>query len=130
MKREKALYAAEVMKAYAEGKEIEISICNSTWKEINEPGFDWINSNYRIKSEPESKYRAFKDYEECITEMMKHNPFGWIRSKKDNKKAYNIKSLNSDYLVVHETIGVGYNYNEMFNMWEFLDGTPFGILEE
>ena len=37
------------------------------------------SQDYRIK--PETKYRPFKDAEECFEEMKKHQPFGWIKDK-------------------------------------------------
>ena len=33
---------------------------------------------YRIKPEP--KYRHFANTEECWNEMLKHKPFGWVKS--------------------------------------------------
>lgn len=35
-------------------------------------------SNYRIKPGP--KYRPFIDNKECWNEMLKHQPFGWVRT--------------------------------------------------
>ena len=37
----------------------------------------------RIKLE--IKYRPFKSQEECWNEMLKHQPFGWVIDKADNK---------------------------------------------
>jgi hypothetical protein len=38
---------------------------------------------YRIK--PESKYRPFANAEECWAEMLKHEPFGWVKDKETHK---------------------------------------------
>lgn len=35
----------------------------------------------KCRTKPEPKYRPFKDAEECLTEMQKHKPFGWIKAK-------------------------------------------------
>lgn len=82
MTEEKARKAAEVMIAYAEGKEIEFKPLDyNTWcNVIGDPLFDWSHNDYRIKSKP--KYRPFKDKEECWTEMQKHQPFGWVKEHK------------------------------------------------
>lgn len=66
----------------------------------------------------EPKYRPFKDREECWQEMLKHQPFGWIKNTEDG-----------DYYPI------GNVYNEMdFKDWlriyQFADGTPFGIKED
>lgn len=116
MTEEEAHKAAEVMLAYADGKQIEISICNGTWKEINNPGFDWINSKYRIKSEP--TYCPFKNTEECWNEMQKHHPFGWVKMKG-----------KSNYSCMTEVLDTN-NFHFEFNNYTFADGTPFGIKKE
>lgn len=131
MEREKALYAAEVMKAYAEGKEIESRDRDgdSFYSIDPDPIFDWDGEDYRIKSESKPKYRAFKDNAECITEMQKHKPFGWVRYKKNNKELYNIVSLTICDVNLLGNCPFLQSYGDMLNSCEFLDGTPFGIKE-
>ncbi len=130
MTREEARKAAEVMKAYAEGKTVESNYKYGSTRDyycpaIN-PDFNWESYDYRIKPEP--KYRAFNDGEECTTEMLKHNAFGWVRYKKDKEVLYNIRALTSRYIVLRDNL-LELDYPTMFNMYEFLDGTPFGIKE-
>ena len=123
MTQEKAKYLAEVLKAYAEGKTIEV-LLDGGWREVNldEYSLDAENEHYRIKKEP--KYRPFKNAEECFEEMQKHQPMGW---------------LYRDTIFVHITeIGLGriafdncmYSFVEAFNNgYTFADGQPFGIKE-
>ena len=68
-----------VMQAYIDGKQIQFyDDTNKVWKDIFDP--DWFPSTfYRIKPQP--KYRSFKNAEECWQEMLKHQPFGWIKCK-------------------------------------------------
>ena len=85
MTREEARKAAEVMMAYADGKNVEykrLTFSGDSWCEIvgGEPVFDWHHAYYRIKKE--STYRPFKDKEDCWAEMQKHQPFGWMKDKK------------------------------------------------
>ena len=133
MTREEAKQAAEVMMAYADGKEIEFnnrSIENNHhWEEATYPVFDWYSSKYRIKSEP--KYRPFKTKAECWKEMGKHPSFGWLKNKKNGDFAL-IGNVCQDKEVLiiwalnHET-----NYaSDLFNDWVFTDETPFGIKED
>ena len=123
MTKEKAKYLAEVLKAYAEGKTIEV-LLDDGWREVNldEYSLDAENEHYRIKKEP--KYRPFQNAKECFEEMQKHQPIGW---------------LYWDTVFVHITeIGLGriafdncmYSFVEAFNKgYTFADGQPFGIKE-
>ena len=127
MTREEARKSAEVMLAYADGKEIEYKVrAGDEWRPINEldtPLFDWNSTEYRIKKEP--TYRPFKDKEECWQEMHKHSPFGWVRSGTDY---LNIGELNS--ASVHlEASDDAFLYIETFDEFVFADGTPFGVKE-
>lgn len=82
---------------------------------------------YRIKPEP--KYRPFANTEECWTEMLRHEPFGWVKDKETHKFLV-CKALGNILFF----IGIGdkpYNYNEVLRDYTFADGTPFGVkLEE
>lgn len=123
MTREEARKAAEVMLAYAEGKEIE-SFVYGKYKFCEDPSFNWLGSlkNYRVKSEP--TYRPFKNKEECWAEMQKHQPFGWV----------NFRGLRRIIICLYEvgfsTNVADWKYDESFKEFTFADGTPFGIKEE
>lgn len=82
---------------------------------------------YRIKPEP--KCRPFANAEECWAEMLKHEPFGWVKDKETHKFLV-CKALGNILFF----IGIGdkpYNYNEVLRDYTFADGTPFGVkLEE
>ena len=80
---------------------------------------------YRIKPEP--KYRPFKTQEECWNEMLKHQPLGWVRSKKCKALLWNVTSINKDDITI---ICDYYKFHRAFECFEFTDGTPFGIKEE
>ena len=129
MTREEARKAAEVMLAYANGEEIE-SLCFGDYIPCENPSFNWIHGkgieNYRIKPKP--KYRAFKTQEECWNEMLKHQPFGWIRNN-DTQRLCNIGSIgrNNYGVVIDNSI---LYFDLAFNTCNFVDGTPFGIKEE
>ena len=129
MTREEARKAAEVMLAYANGKQIEYKVHGGDeWRSVNEldtPLFDWNSTKYRIK--PESTYRPFKNKEECWAEMQKHQPFGWVIRKDSNAYCYicvifsEKAGFEEDYI---------YDYKYLYNNYTFADGTPFGIKEE
>lgn len=128
MTREEAKEAAEVMLAYAEGKEIQYKNHEGdSWCEIvyGEPEFNWDRTEYRIKPEP--TYRPFKDKEECWNEMLKHQPFGWVIDK-ESEVYHNIISLNN--ICVYFPSEGGEYFERMMTIMTFADGTPFGIKEE
>ena len=128
MTREEARQAAEVMMAYAEGKEIELngrSSCGcQMWEETSDPTFNWYDFMYRTKTKP--KYRPFKTREECWEEMMKHHPFGWVKEI-SSEMLYLINGISDMSIVIMEDIS---SFKEAMNIYEFKDGTPFGVVEE
>lgn len=124
MTREEARKAAEVMMAYADGKEIEIFHSGRGWKITQYPAFNWGECPYRIKPEP--TYRPFKNKEECWVEMQKHQPFGWVKDK-ESMVYHNINSLNDIGIYLSSE---NYGFSKMLELVTFADGTSFGIKEE
>lgn len=128
MTREEARQAAEVMMAYAEGNEIELngrSSCGcQMWKETSDPTFNWYDFMYRTKTKP--KYRPFNTQEECWNEMMKHQPFGWVKEI-SSEMLYLINGISDMSIVIMEDIS---SFKEAMNIYEFNDGAPFGVVEE
>lgn len=116
------------MIAYANGKKVErYSEDLNKWVEVNGPIFNWSGSNYRIiKQEP--TYRPFKDKEECWTEMQKHSPFGWVSYGNRFINILNIDDIGVDFLYDGDLDSLDYLANSM--RLKFVDGTPFGVLEE
>ena len=133
MTKEEAKEFYPILQAYAEGKAIECrtkpgtistSIPNE-WTEMKEIGF-WNCVEYRIKPEP--KYRPFKDAEECWQEMLKHEPFGWIKGKEDEYHTFITTVDNNDEMSLSGNNG--WSFIGIMNNYTFTDGTPFGMKEE
>ena len=136
MTKEEAKEFYPILHAFAEGKVIEcrtkpdtISACiPNKWTETNEI---WcVNSlEYRIKPESDPKYRQFKNAEECLQEMLKHQPFGWI--------TYRCAFF---YVIYIEDKLIGYGsacgtilhtkFNDSLKQFTFADGVPFGVKVE
>ena len=127
MDRNNARKAAEVMLAYADGKEIEY-LCKDGWRVTTDAFFNWGNdaNYYRIK--PQSKYRPFKDAEECWQEMQKHQPFGWVRYKTKPIVIRSIASLYDTEIEPYDACTS--SYKEALQIFTFADGQPFGVKEE
>ena len=127
MTREEAKNLLPIIQAFAEGKAIQFRCKSGEWVEIRNDEIDiFIRPNdYRIKPNP--KYRPFKTHGECWSEMLKHQPFGWVRSKKCKALLWNVTSINKDDITI---ICDYYKFHRAFECFEFTDGTPFGIKEE
>ena len=130
MDKEQAKELWPIIKAFAEGKQIEIKskAKGSYWNVLEENDMQYIDfkkCDLRIKPEP--KYRPFASAKECFEEMQKHKPYGWV---KDASKMYNITIIRDDGIIVNTSIDGGlYNFESSLNL-KFADGTPFGIIED
>lgn len=142
MDREQAKALLPIMQAYSEGKTIQFLKPDSDeWRDVlrnenNEINFEDLARYevcYRVKPEP--KCRPFKNAEECWNEMQKHQPFGWIKPVNEctNKaKAINISSIgcDDDYPIQFTNDYGDYGFECLYKEFTFMDGTPFGIVEE
>lgn len=134
MTKEEAKEFYPILKAYAEGKVIECRRKPSTmesadtpngWTEIKEIEF-WNNTEYRIK--PESAYRPFENAQECLEEMRRHEPFGWIKYKPGfGDKCFAITEVSISSISFGAT---WFSTKGMFQYITFLDGSPFGVKVE
>ena len=122
MTREEAKELMPFIQAFVEGKKIEFLNNNGKWEELDDIVFCREPKYYRIKPEP--KYRPFNTKEECLDEMLKHQPFGWIKS--NGNDLYSIASINCKGI----TTFAYYRFLESFEKFTFIDGIPFGIKEE
>ncbi len=124
MTREEAKALLPIIKAFSEGKDIELySYTNDCWcwKPVTKPFFDYYGvKRFRIKPEA---YRPFKNAEECWQEMQKHQPFGWLKDKEDGHYAL-ITAVNNE-------TDTGCRLSNVGKSFTFADGAAFGIkLEE
>ena len=130
MDRNQAKALLPIIQAYAEGKEIEIFDCTKKmWETAILPHFDCDSIFYRIK--PETTYRPFKDAEECWKEMLKHKPFGWLKSKEATEDVYfTITGLTNDTHGAMLNSSGGWSFSGLFDYYTFADVTPFGVKVE
>ena len=130
MTREDAKQLLPIIQAFAKGKDIEYRTkgSNENWKKVTQiPELSFKSFEYRIKPEP--KYRPFKDAKECMAEMLKHQPFGWITSQGAFFYIIYIEDKLFGYGSACGTI-LHSEFNDVLKRFTFADGTPFGIKEE
>ena len=129
MNRKEAAELSPFIKAFAEGRIIEsssITDVSKAWREVTDFPIGMIK-NFKFRIKPETKFRPFKDAEECWNEMQKHQPFGWVKDR--NGSAFVIENVDSRSFV--DVYGEGTcDFKEVFENHTFVDGTPFGIKVE
>ena len=136
MTRENVKMNMDIISAFAEGKIIQYKTVTGSWCDLTEDEglpmgtLEEEPNNFRIKPEP--KYRPFGNAEECWTEMLKHQPFGWIRNKFNTDGVITgIVFLDSRKgFKIHTEFSQGNTSEDMINAFVFADGTPFGVKVE
>lgn len=130
MTREEAKQLLPIIQAFADGNTIEFLNARNMWEELEDVLFCREPKYYRIKPEP--KYRPFKTKEECWNEMMKHQPFGWLTSKKTNNNVLigYVGELNNVYISFTAGESEAYSAEMLFDNYKFVDGTPFGMCDD
>lgn len=130
MNRKEAKEYLPIMQAFAEGKKIETRYDIYDWTETEVLHLE-SNNEYRIKTEP--KYRPFKTAEECWNEMLKHEPFGFL-SITDKHDYFSICRVFEEEGEPQITFASNpysdFDTTKVFDRYQFVDGTPFGIKEE
>lgn len=128
MNRQQAKELLPIIQAFAEGKTILVQD-GIDWCYLgNESDFNLNPQRYRIKPEP--KYRPFKDAEECWQEIQKHQPFGWLKDKKDDHYILITAISNTDVDQITSNGNISWMFCSISKYYTFADGTPFGIKEE
>lgn len=118
-----------IIKALSEGKTIQQCTIDDfnekRWEDILNPTIDLVHllehpKNYRVK--PILKFRPFENAKECLAEMKKHTPFGYIRFNSSDSY-YSVTEVYDDSIKI---AGNKYLFDRAFVIMQFLDGIPFG----
>lgn len=125
MNRKEAAELLPIIKAFSEGKEIEglYKGTKSPWFKIKDMHF---NEGIIFRIKPEPKYRPFKNAEECLAEMQKHQPFGWVKSTLFKDLAL-VQRVTTLYVEINRDI---IDYKDTLEKFTFADCTPFGVKVE
>lgn len=130
MTKEETKERINVMQAYLDGKDVEYyDEQNGVWNLIFNPS--WSDKlRYRIK--PETTYRPFDNAQECIEELKKHEPFGWVKHRPHVGDCCSpITGIRCDGIVDFIELREDWlRPSTVFEYYTFLDGTPFGIKVE
>lgn len=136
MKREEAKELLPVIQAFAEGKMIQDKIDGLTdWVDTDEINLEYNGQKIKYRIKPQPEYRPFRNREECWNEMLKHQPFGWLKSKMNGRFSCIGEVSGSDefetvYIALSTSESLSRSSDSMFEQYTFADGTPFCINEE
>ena len=134
MTREEAKELLPIVKALAEGKMIQDSIDGSKWFDTDEINLEYEGQKIKHRIKPEPEYRPFKTKEECWNEMMKHQPFGWVKDEYNYVHIECVLENVIEFSPVEDDDGTLLACTTDFTSvceqgYTFADGTPFGIKE-
>ena len=135
MTRQEVKRRAELYSALAKGKSVQVQGIDGSWVDVDIDKLNYFIETPIFRIKPEPKYRPFESQEECWNEMLKHQPFGWAKSKK-SERHFSIGSVlwDNDFNDVFVTFAfdgmLGRSSKSVFEDFTFDDGTPFGIKEE
>lgn len=120
---------------YTESPFLFISTCGKSFTRGSDMELFVTLKNREITAEEilaleltEPKYRPFKTQEECLAEMIKHQPFGLVEYDDIFISIVNIYNFGIEYLYYGDPASL--NYTEAISHLKFIDGKPFGIKEE
>lgn len=122
MTKEEAKYLSDILKAYSEGKEIEVKSGNEWIATCKDPWFTGNPMSYRVKPEP--KYRPYKNAEEFLKGQKEHGLcFKWIGTE-----SFHFPNKIDDCTLRGEGFHIFYSNLLERCIWQ--DGHPCGILDE
>lgn len=136
MNREEAKELLPIIQAFVAGKQIQDAIEGLTdWVDTDEINLEYEGQKIKHRIKPEPKYRPFKSQEECWNEMLKHQPFGWLKSKNNGRFRSIVEvSWSDEFETVHIALStsdiLSRSADSVFDEYTFADGTPFGIMDE
>jgi len=123
MTREEVKDLLPILQAFAEGKQIQ-KLSSGFWVDVDS-FYSNNTETYRIKLSP--KYRPFANAEECWNEMLKHQPFGWVKDKDDGHYVF-ISYIDTRDGICFSRSG-NWSFADVDKYYIFADGSVFGIEE-
>ena len=125
--REAAKELLPIIQAFAEGKPIQDKIEGMTdWVDTDEINLEYEGKKIKHRIKPEPKYRPFQTQEECWKEMLKHKPFGWVKSTLFKDFAL-VKRVTTLYVEINRDI---IDYKDALEKFTFADDNNFGVKVE
>ena len=120
----------EVMQAYDRGEKIEVSHNGRVWNLVDNPIWDWLNNDYRVKSK--KSYVPFETADEFLAAQREHG--GGLICIEDGRffGGYDVSITLNGHIFIHErnksgeVISFFGNLLDLFEYFKMADGTPCG----
>lgn len=116
MTREQIKQNFEIVKAFSEGKDVQVKWTDGTWHDTDNPSF--TSAEYRVKPKEEIIPMDFSDAERLIGKV--------IRVRQDSN---HLLITGCEYACVTAG-GYSFGYDHILKHCEFLDGSPIGKLSK
>ena len=122
MTREEARNMLPIIKAWAEGREVEYAADGILWVRLNgdDIKLDVPAEDYRVVP----RYRPFKDNKECMKALREHGP---LIDRMTGATCFVSVLLDTHLYINGEEERI--TYDDGFNRFVFKDGEPFGVNE-
>lgn len=133
MTREEAAELSPVIQAFSEGRPIQYrlkDVESAKWNDIYENYHEFNPHSFQYRIKPEPKYHPFEDIEECWQEMQKHQPFRWVKDKKDVHHRVLITAVDDDTCGMSLNGNAAWPLSGIMDLFTFVDGTTFGVKVE
>ena len=109
--------AIKIMEAFLNGATIQFSnvlLITPKWQDVvGFPNWDWRQYDYRIK--PHATYRSYNSPKECISDVVKNHPDGWLK-KKGTEEYVRLTEINQKT-----------DFMWLFEFFTYADGSTFGV---
>ena len=126
-----------ILQAFVEGKEIQRREKGTDyWCDMPVNDLVDISEYYDYRIKPEFEYRPFENQKECLNELQRHIPYGFLENKESGRTiqicGFYTGIQDKQFKIVYS--GISSNCcetaNSVYRHYKFKDGTPFGIRED
>lgn len=116
------------MLAWVNGEKVQLLLNDNEWVDYECPAFDWEHCRYRIK--PKVTYLPYESAKEVMEAIAEHGD--WVRQGSDIYRRIDKVTTIGNRVVISLSGMKDWGINELPNIEKmtFIDGTPFGKLEE
>lgn len=129
MQKDSARKAAEVMRAYANGENIECVYRTDEaqiWQRTHRPVFNWEDYDYRVMCDP----KKIASLEHFLDELQKHPAHGFLKNK-ESDYVVSVVGADNHGLMLSSFIGSSqfWDWDDVAARYDFVDGKPFRASE-
>lgn len=127
-----------VIQAYKDGEKIQYrKHCVGEWNDCDKPSWNFGISEYRVK--PKKKYRPYENVDEMVDDFVKRFDSNvnykcgaapiWLKTKTTCDNGNEVNSFSGSVVDIWSALCfMGYTLDDIFNTFDYMDGSPVGRL--